>query len=151
MVYKQVPYGGGPCSDIGLCMMGCDFLYSLCKVCTTTVKLMRRRPCFPQMNPPMAVTQLQLTPQKGSMQQFQLIIDQLVVKVTQSCPTLCDPMDYTVHGILQARILEWIAVPFSRGSSQPWDRTQVSRRESLPQILYQLNHQGSPDELVTFA
>ena len=32
--------------------------------------------------------------------------------------TLCDPMDYTVHGILQARILEWVAFPFSRGSSQ---------------------------------
>ena len=37
------------------------------------------------------------------------------VKVTQSCLTLCEPMDYTVHGILQARILEWVAVPFSRG------------------------------------
>ena len=48
------------------------------------------------------------------------------VKVTQSCPTLCYPMDYTVHGILQARILEWVAFPFSRGSSQPRDRTQVS-------------------------
>ena len=47
-------------------------------------------------------------------------------KVTQSCPTLCDPMDHTVHGILQARILEWVAVPFSRGSSQPRDQTQVS-------------------------
>ena len=35
-------------------------------------------------------------------------------------------MDYTVHGILQARILEWVAVPFSRGSSQPRDQTQVS-------------------------
>ena len=46
-------------------------------------------------------------------------------KVTQSCP-LCYPMDYTVHGILQARILEWIAVPFSGGSSQPRDQTQVS-------------------------
>ena len=46
------------------------------------------------------------------------------VKATQSCPTLCDPMDYTVHGILQARILEWIAFPFSRGSSQPRDQTQ---------------------------
>ena len=33
------------------------------------------------------------------------------VKVSQLCPTLCDPMDYTVHGILQARILEWVAVP----------------------------------------
>ena len=43
------------------------------------------------------------------------------VKVAQSCPTLCDPMDYTVHGILQARILEWVAVPFSRGSFQPRD------------------------------
>ena len=49
------------------------------------------------------------------------------VKVTQSCPTLCDPMDYTGHGILQVRILEWIAFAFSRGSSQPRDQTRVSR------------------------
>ena len=48
------------------------------------------------------------------------------VKVAQSCPALCDPMDCTVHGIFQARILEWVAVPFSRGSSQPRDQTQVS-------------------------
>ena len=51
------------------------------------------------------------------------------VKVTQSCPTLCDPMDYrdyTVHGILQAKILEWVAFSFSRASSQPRDQTQVS-------------------------
>ena len=48
------------------------------------------------------------------------------VKVAQSCPILCDPMDYAVHGILQARILEWVAFPFSRGSSQPRDGTQVS-------------------------
>ena len=48
------------------------------------------------------------------------------VKVTESSPTLCDPLDYTVHGILQARILEWVAFPFSRRSSQPRDRTQVS-------------------------
>ena len=46
------------------------------------------------------------------------------VKLTQSCPTLCDPMDY---GILQARILEWVAFSFTRGSSQPRNRTQVSR------------------------
>ena len=45
---------------------------------------------------------------------------------TVSCPTLCDPMDYTVRGFLQARILEWVAFPFSRGSSQPRGRTQVS-------------------------
>ena len=49
------------------------------------------------------------------------------VKVTQSCPTLCDPMYYTVHGILQARILEWVAFTFSRVSSQTRDQTQVSR------------------------
>ena len=53
------------------------------------------------------------------------------VKVAQLCLTLCDPMDYTVHGILQARILEWVTVPFSRGSFQPRDRTQVSQADSL--------------------
>ena len=50
--------------------------------------------------------------------------------VAQSCPTLCDPMDcvvYSIRGILQARILEWVAISFSRGSSRPRDRTQVSR------------------------
>ena len=46
------------------------------------------------------------------------------VKVAQLRLTLCDPKDYTIHGILQARILDWVAVPFSRGSSQPRDRTQ---------------------------
>ena len=50
----------------------------------------------------------------------------VVVKVTQSCLTLCDPTDYTVHGILQARILEWVAFPFTKGSFQPRDQTQVS-------------------------
>ena len=48
-------------------------------------------------------------------------------KVVQLRPTLCKPMDYTVHGILLARILEWVAFPFCRGSSQPRDRIQVSR------------------------
>ena len=43
------------------------------------------------------------------------------VKVAQSCLTLCDPMDCAVHEILQARILEWVAFPFSRESSQPRD------------------------------
>ena len=56
------------------------------------------------------------------------------VKVAQSCLTLCNPTDYRVHGILQARILEWVAFPFSRGSSQPRDWTQVShwQADSLP-------------------
>ena len=53
------------------------------------------------------------------------------VLVSQSCLTLCDPIDCSlpgssVHGILQARILEWVAISFSRGSSQPRDQTQVS-------------------------
>ena len=55
-----------------------------------------------------------------------LLILYMYAKVTQSCLTLCDPMDYTVHGILQAIILEWATIPFSGGSSQPRDRTQVS-------------------------
>ena len=46
--------------------------------------------------------------------------------VTQSCPTLVNPGS-SIHGILQARILEWVAIPFSRGLSQPRDQTQVSR------------------------
>ena len=65
------------------------------------------------------------------------------VKVAQSCPTLCDPVDSTIHGILQARILEWGAFPFpSNGSSQLRDRTQVS--PIAGGILYQLSHQESP-------
>ena len=48
------------------------------------------------------------------------------MKVTQLSLTLCVPMDYTVHGTLQARILEWVAFPFSRISSQLRDQTQIS-------------------------
>ena len=53
------------------------------------------------------------------------------VKVTQSCPILWDTMDYSplgssVHGLLQAKILEWVAISFSRKSSQPRDRTRIS-------------------------
>ena len=58
------------------------------------------------------------------------------MKVAQSCPTLCDPMDYTVRGILQARILEGVGFPFSRGSSQP--RSPALWVDSL-----QLSHKGS--------
>ena len=59
------------------------------------------------------------------------------LKVSQ-CLTLCDTMDYTVHGILQARVLEWVAFPFSRGSS--WLRRQGSLLHCR-WILYQLSHQ----------
>ena len=59
------------------------------------------------------------------------------------CPTLCDPMDHnppgsSVRGLLQARILEWVAAPFSRESSQPRNLTQVSC------ISHQLSYQGNP-------
>ena len=64
------------------------------------------------------------------------------VKITWSCLTLCNPTDYIVHVILQARILEWVALPFSRGSSQPRDQTQVSH--IVGGFFYQLSHKGSP-------
>ena len=65
----------------------------------------------------------------------------------KSCPMLYDPMDCSpsgpsVHGILQARILEWVAISFSRGSSQPKDQTHISYISR--QILYHLSHLGSP-------
>ena len=75
-------------------------------------------------------------------------------EVAQSCPTLGDPRDCSppgssVHGIFQARILEWVAISFSRGSSWPRDRTQVSRH--CRQMLYLLSHQGSPLVTLSFA
>ena len=47
-------------------------------------------------------------------------------EIAESCLTLCNPTDYTVSGILQARILEWVAIPFSRGSCHSKYQTQVS-------------------------
>ena len=61
-------------------------------------------------------------------------------KVAQSCPTLGDPIDYTVHGILQARILEWGAYLFSRGSCWPRNQTGMHCRR----ILYQLSYEKKP-------
>ena len=57
----------------------------------------------------------------------------------KSCPILCDPMDYTVHGILQARILEWVAFPFSRGLPNSGIKP---RSPTLQRILCQLSHKG---------
>ena len=67
-------------------------------------------------------------------------------ETAQSCPTLCDPMDCSlrgsfIHGIFQARVLEWVAISFSRGSSRPRDRTWVSHIAS--RWFYHLSHQGS--------
>ena len=55
--------------------------------------------------------------------------EELKVKVSQSCLMVGDPMNCTIHGILQARILEWVAFPYSRGSSQPRDHAQASHIE----------------------
>ena len=73
--------------------------------------------------------------------------------LTQSCMALCDLMDCSppgpfVHGILQARILEWVAVPSSRGSSWPRDRIQVSHRQILYCLSYLLlSHSVESDSL----
>ena len=70
--------------------------------------------------------------------------------VAQSCPALCDPKDCSppgasIHGILQARILEWVAITFSRGSSCPRDLTAVSYISCIGrQVLYHQHHLGSP-------
>ena len=65
-------------------------------------------------------------------------------EVAQLCPTLSDPMDSSVHGIFQARILEWVAISFSRGSSRPRGQTGVSCISCFGrQILYHKNHLGS--------
>ena len=68
------------------------------------------------------------------------------MRVAQLCPTLCNPMDYIVHGILQVRILEWVAFPFSRGSSQPRNLPNPGIKPRSPTLqvdLYQMSHQGS--------
>ena len=73
---------------------------------------------------------------------FQWVLCILCAKLCQLCPTLCDPMDYSplgssVHGILQARILEWVAMSSSRGSSWPRDQTHVSYVSCLGRwVLY---------------
>ena len=66
-------------------------------------------------------------------------------EVAQSCPTVCNPMDYSppgssIHGIFKARMLEWVAISFSKGSSWPRDRSQVSRIVA-DALLYRSSHQ----------
>ena len=67
----------------------------------------------------------------------------------QSCPTLCDPMDCSpsgssVYGILQARILEWVAMPYSRGSSWPRDRTSISCISCIASGFFIIEPAGRP-------
>ena len=72
------------------------------------------------------------------------------VLVAQSCPTFCNLLDcslrvFSIHGIFQARILEWVALPFTRGSSWPRDWTNLAFPH-CGQILYHLSHQGSSEQ-----
>ena len=101
---------------------------------------MIRTPCFHCRGTglvPGQGTKISHAAQYGQMIKINKYID-VKVLVTQACPTLqtmdCSLPGSSVHGILQARILEWGAVPFSRGSSQPRDRTLVSgiAGDSLP-------------------
>ena len=88
-------------------------------------------------------------PTRLALRSYASSFQKVKVLVTLSCPALCDPMDCippgsSVHGILQARILEWVAIPFLRGSSQ----LRGSHLSLLycRQTLYHLSHQGSPPE-----
>ena len=76
---------------------------------------------------------------------FNFYAEYVCMKLTQLCLTLSNPMDcspqgFSVYGILQARILEWVAIPFSSGSSWPRGRSQVPH---IAGILYHLSYQGS--------
>ena len=78
---------------------------------------------------------IQIMPYKKNVKKKNLNLRKVKVKDAQSYPTLCNPMDYIVHGILQARILKWVAFPFSKESSQP--RLQMDSLPAAP-------HKGSP-------
>ena len=121
------PSGPLECVCVCVCVcMHCIYIYSLnvffffnlqnSLLCTLTMLK-----CLPWLNDRMHFWILCLTT-------YSLCV---YVLVAQLCPTLCKPMDYSppgysVQGILQARVIEWVAIPFSRGSSQLRDWTQVS-------------------------
>ena len=77
--------------------------------------------------------------------------------IVQSCPTLCSPVGCSppgssAHGILQARILEWVIISFCRGSSRPRDGTHISYVSYIGgRVLYQLSYQGSPHHLMAYS
>ena len=102
---------------------------------TTELRLPHQEPAeFPQLLEPKPGRQLLSSNSQSK--------ESMKVKVAQLCPTLCDPMDYKVHGILQARILEWVSLSLLQGIFP----TQ-GLQPGLPycrRILYQLSHQESP-------
>ena len=117
---------------------GFGALQQLLSMCSTTREITTvTSPCSASRElPPLAATResllrarmIQVSQKKkkvlnalSTCQIFFCVSSLVKVNVAQSCLTLCDPMDHTVRAILQARILEWVAFPFSRGSSQPRD------------------------------
>ena len=80
-----------------------------------------------------------------------LMIKDVKVKVTQLCPTLCDPIVYTVHGILQPKILEWVAIFFSPLQGIFSTKGSNSGLPHCKRILYQLSHKRSPRILRNFS
>ena len=86
---------------------------------------------------------------------FVVILCVCPVKSFQSCPTLCKPMDCSspgssAHGILQARILEWVAIPFSRGSFWPRDRIPVSRIAGRLLTIWAIGEAQLPERRTQF-
>ena len=107
----------------------------------------------PGIEPRSPTLQADVLPSEPPGKPFRHTAATVAAKSLQSCPTLSDPMDCSlqgssVHGIFQVRVLEWIAISFSRGSSRSRARTQVS---CIAGRLYHLSHQGSPilHELLT--
>ena len=82
------------------------------------VKLNQQKDCWSSQE---TINHLLCIFEKVSLNKNVSVSGKVKVKVAQLCPTLCSPIVYTVHGILQARMLEQVAFPFSRGSSQPRD------------------------------
>ena len=147
---------GVPQSDsvVCLCVCVCVFFFKIfshlgyCKILSRVLCAYTRGPCWSSVLDIVTCMHQSQTPSLSLPFNYEV-----EVEVAQLCPTLRDPVDCTVLGILQARILEWIAFPFSRGSSQPRDRTQVSHiaggfftswatREALLTMKFMSNHKG---------
>ena len=90
---------------------------------------------------------MEMKPRRGDRWVKNFVYLKVKVKVAQSCSIVCEPMDCSLpgssfHGILQARIVEWVAITLSRGIF-PFQQSNLGLRECR-QILYHLSHQGSP-------
>ena len=128
-LYQSTPGSPRPAWDSSShCPEGAGLLGAACSWDSERVRAGRHPPCHRcvQVGVFMIVAICSFYPELWHSTTTQYYHPQVKVKVAQSCLTLCDPMNYIVHGILQDRILEWVAFHFSRGSSQPRDQTQVS-------------------------